>query len=201
MTVALTEPRTAELFLDWVGRQESRFEFDGLRPVAMTGGDANHDDITGNIRTALRSRLRAGVCKNYGPNLAVQTVGDKMRFPDALITCTKFLGTERIAPHPVAVFEVVGPTSGRDDHFVKLREYQAVPSILTYIIVESASVDLLVYHRQTGEQPFVVVPLTSDGTLDLPNLGIQIPVAEFYDGVELPQHRAEVAPRQESDAS
>jgi Uma2 family endonuclease len=201
MTLAPTEPRTAEQFLDWVMRQEGRYEFDGLGPVAMTGGNRNHSRITLNIHRGLGSRLRGTPCDHFGPDLAVQTVGDKIRFPDALITCTKFLGTERIAPHPVAVFEVVSPTSGRDDHFVKLREYQAVPSILAYVIVESASVDLLVYHRQTGGQPFVVVPLTGDGTLDLPDLGVQIPVAEFYDGVELAEQRAEEALRQKSDAS
>src|SRR5450432_2106653 len=113
MNVALTFPWTAEQFLKWVGTQEGRYEFDGVRPVAMTGGSANHSRILTNIHVALRSRLRGTGCSHFGPDLGVRTIGERVRFPDALITCTKFPGTERLAPDAVIVFEVLSPDSGR----------------------------------------------------------------------------------------
>jgi Uma2 family endonuclease len=115
MDVAVQTPWTAEQFLAWVGRQEGRFEFDGVRPVAMTGGNARHSRITGNILVALRARLRGTGGAVFGPDLAVRTAGENVRFPDALITCTTFPDTALVAPDVVVVFEVLGPTSGQTD--------------------------------------------------------------------------------------
>ena len=38
MNVSLRKPMTIDQFLAWEERQELRYEFDGLQPVAMTGG-------------------------------------------------------------------------------------------------------------------------------------------------------------------
>ena len=40
MSDALRRPMTAEEFLAWEEAQDLRWEFDGVRPVAMTGGSA-----------------------------------------------------------------------------------------------------------------------------------------------------------------
>jgi Uma2 family endonuclease len=122
MNVALAYPWTAEQFLDLVGNQEGRYEFDGERVVDMTGGSANRSRIQTNIHVALRSRLRGTGCSHFVPDLGVRTIGESVRFPDALITCTKFPGTERLAPDAVVVFEVLSPDSGRRVRIEKVRE-------------------------------------------------------------------------------
>ena len=183
MNVTPGFPWTAEQFLDWVGTQEGRYEFDGIRPVAMTGGSANHSRILTNIHVALRSRLRGTPCSHFGPDLGVRTIGETVRFPDALITCAKFPGTERLAPEVVVVFEVLSPDSGRRDRIEKVREYAAVASIRRYVIIESSGSGLTVLHRRDGGDAFTVLTLTGDDTLDLPEAGISVPVAEFYEDV------------------
>ena len=45
-----------EEFLAWERRQELRYEFDGFRATAMTGGTVNHAAITDNVPFALRRR-------------------------------------------------------------------------------------------------------------------------------------------------
>jgi Uma2 family endonuclease len=183
MNVALTRPWTVERFLAWADRQEGRYEFDGVRPVAMTGGTADHNRMTINILAALRSRLRGTACAGYGPDLGIRTGASRVRYPDALVTCTKFPGTERLAPDPVVVFEVLSAESGRRDRIEKVPEYAAVPSIRRYVIVESASSGLFVLHRQSGNDAFTATTLTGDELLALREIGIAIPVAEFYEGV------------------
>jgi len=184
MNVALTKPWTVEQFLSWAAHQEARYEFDGQRPVAMTGGSANHSRITLNIHGALRTRLRGTPCSSFGPDLGVRTIGDAIRYPDALITCTRFAGTEKIAPDVVVVFEVLSLGSGRRDRIEKVREYAAVASIRHYVIVESSSSGLLVLHRQQGDAAFTALTLTSEDILTLPEIGVQVPVAEFYEDVD-----------------
>jgi Uma2 family endonuclease len=186
MNVALQRHWTIEQSLDWAGAQEGRYECDGSRPVAMTGGNARHSQVTINIHTALRSRLRGAPCANYGPDLGVETIGSKVRYPDALITCTKFPGTDRFAPDVRVVFEVLGPSSGRSgrsDRIEKVRAYAGVPSIRRYIILETSDAGLLVLHRQDANDDWSAAALTLDDTLHLPELGIEVPAAEFYEDV------------------
>jgi Uma2 family endonuclease len=181
---ALQSPWTIEQFLNWASAQDGRYEFDGVQPVAITGGNADHSRVTGNVHAALRSRLRGTGCAPYGPDLGVQTIGSRIRYPDALVTCTKFPGTDQLAPDVRIVFEVLSPTSGRTDRIEKLREYAAVPSIRRYVILETRSPGLLVLHRQQADDPWTATALTSDETLDLPEIGIVIPVAAFYEDVD-----------------
>jgi Uma2 family endonuclease len=132
----------------------------------------------------LRSRLRGTPCSYFGPDLGVQTIGSSVRYPDALITCTKFPRTDRLAPDVRVVFEVLSPTSGRTDWIEKVREYAAVPSILRYIILETMSAGLLVLHRQHAKDDWTAAALTIEDTLSLPEIGIEIPVAEFYEDMD-----------------
>jgi Uma2 family endonuclease len=75
MNVALRETMTRAQFLAWEQRQELRYEFDGIRPVAMTGGTYSHDRITTNLAAALVSRLRGKPCRPSGPNMKIEAAG------------------------------------------------------------------------------------------------------------------------------
>jgi Uma2 family endonuclease len=84
----------------------------------------------------------------------------------------------------VVVFEVISGDSSRRDRIEKVREYAAIPSIRRYVIVESVSKGLLVLHRRHGSAAFTALALTEDDTLDLPEVGITVPVAELYEDVD-----------------
>jgi Uma2 family endonuclease len=174
---------TRDQFFDWAEAQDVRYEFDGFQPVAMTGGNLNHNQIAINILVALRGRLGGTGCRPLGLDAGVATVGDTVRYPDGVVTCSPVDGVSRLVPDPVVVFEVISPTSGHIDRIVKLREYAAVDSIRRYVIVESASAGLTVHERQAAGRRWTVTPATAEDLLPLPELGIEIPVAELYEGV------------------
>jgi Uma2 family endonuclease len=116
----------------------------------------------------------------------VETVNKAVRYPDALVTCSKVDGETRLVPGVVVVFEVLSPTSGREDRIVKVREYAAVPSIRRYVILESSSMGLMVMERSSPDQVWQTTVLTNDDILRMPEIGIEIPVAEIYDGISFP---------------
>jgi Uma2 family endonuclease len=187
MSAPLRAPTmTRDQFFDWAEAHGGRYEFDGFEPVAMTGGNLNHNQIAINILVALRGRMGGTGCRPHGMDAGVATVGDTVRYPDGVVTCSPVNGVSRLVPAPVVVFEVVSPTSGHMDRIVKLREYAAVDSIRRYVIVESASAGLTVHERQAAGQRWTVTPATADDLLLLPEVGIEIQVAELYEGVEFP---------------
>jgi len=186
MTIALRRPRmTREEFFSWAQSQDVRYEFDGVEPVAMTGGTVDHNQISQNIQFALRTRLRGSACRPLGPDAGVATVGDTVRYPDALVTCAKVAGTAHLVPGVVVVFEVLSPSSGRTDRIEKVREYRAVPSIRRYVILECTSIGLTVFERREANDGWTASTLTADDVLRMQEIGIEVPVAELYRDVEL----------------
>ncbi len=165
MNIALRKPRmTREAFFDWAQTQDVRYEFDGFEPVAMTGGTVNHSRLTRILHRALDTRLSGSGCEPLGPDAGVATIGAAVRYPDALVTCTKTPGPAHVVEGVVVVFEVISPTAGRIDRIVKVREYAAVPSIRRYVILEYTSVGLTVLERSAGDQPWTVTTLTGGDT-------------------------------------
>ena len=181
MNVALRKPMTVAEFLGWESRQELRFEFDGFQPVAMTGGTIAHDRITFNLHKALDARLAGKPCKSYGPNVKILTPG-KVRYPDALVTCTPTDPNAIVADNPVVVFEVVSEDSARTDRVEKLREYQATATIQRYVILEQKSIGAVVFTHRDND--WIATALTEGDTLHMPEIDVEITIDEFYAGLD-----------------
>lgn len=186
MNIPLSKPWTQEDFFAWAENQDIRYEFDGSQPVATNGGTLNHDEITGNLQFALKNRLRGGRCKPFGPNAGVETASKAIRYPDALVTCSKVEGNAHLVPDVLVAFEVVSPGSDHIDYIVKTREYAAVNSIRRYVVVDSSFIGLTNLERSSPDQPWQTSVLTKEDVLQMPEIGIEIPVAEIYEGISFP---------------
>ncbi len=182
MNVTLREPMTVEQFLGWERRQELRYEFDGFQPIAITGGSYGHDRISINLTAALLTRLRGKPCQPHGGNLKIEVMGS-IRYPDAYVTCGPIKPDSMIAPDPVVVFEVLSKGTARTDRVVKNREYAATISIQRYVMLEQAEIAATMFER-VGED-WVGRLLAADALLDMPEIGIELPLAELYDGLDL----------------
>ena len=191
MNIALRKPgMTRGQFFEWAQAQNGRYEFDGFQPVPTQGGSINHSQTCHNIYFALRTRLQGSACRPLGPDAGVATVGDAVRYPDALVACTKAPGADYVVPGAVVVLEVLSPASGRVDRIEKLREHRAVPSIRRYVILEHLGAGLTVFERADGDGDWTAAALTAGDVLRMPEVGIEIPVAEFYEDVDLPTGQA-----------
>jgi Uma2 family endonuclease len=181
MNVALRRPMTVAAFLEWEARQETKWEFDGLRPVAMAGGTQAHDMIQGNVKAVLWTHLRGHRCRVCGPDLKVLVDG-RIRYPDAFVACTPMQPNATVQPDPVIVFEVLSPSTQEIDRIDKNAEYEATPSVQRYVMLEPARMAATVFHRAGGE--WIGRLLVEGATLDLPEIGLSVPLAELYAGVE-----------------
>lgn len=183
MNVALRKPMTLAEFLAWEERQELRYEFDGFQPVAMTGGTLDHEVIGGTLRALLREQLRGKPCRPWGPTIKVEVQG-RIRYPDAFVSCTPADGKATIVPDPVVVFEVLSASNSRTDRIEKLREYQATPSIQRYIMLEQDSIGATVFERRA--EGWVAFALTDGDTLHMPEIGVELALADIYADVGFP---------------
>ena len=194
-----TVTMTRDEFLAWAPADDRRYEFDGSAPVAMTGGTRNHARIAGNVQVALQTRLRGTPCEALSQDAGLATVGEAIRYPDVLVTCTRGPGSERLISGVVVVFEVLSPSSGRTDRIEKLLEYRAVPTIRRYVILEDRGPGLTVFEREPGVLAWTASALGGDDVLHMPEIGICVPVAEFYERVEFPTDGRWPVPDEEDD--
>jgi len=181
MNLALRKPMTLAEFLEWEERQPMRYEFDGVGPVAMTGGTAGHADVQRNLAIAVGGRLRGKSCRFYGSDLKFQVAEGHVRYPDGMVVCSPVDRTATVIYDPVIVFEVLSPSTTRDDRIVKAREYQAAPSVQRYVMLEQDAVGATVYARSGNAWTHEI--LVADSILALPEIGVSLPLAELYEGV------------------
>lgn len=181
MNVALRRPMTLAEFLEWEERQPVKHEFDGFRPVAMTGGTTAHARIQRNLSTAIDQRLAGKACEFLGSDVKLEVAG-RIRYPDGFVTCTKLPGAALIHRKPVVIFEIQSPGTASTDHFAKNAEYAATPSVRRYVILAQDAIRGTMFERVGGD--WVGHILAADAVLVMPEIGVEVPLAEFYRGIE-----------------
>ena len=82
----------------------------------------------------------------------------------------------------VQIVEIQSPSTERDDHFVKLPEYQAIPSLREILYIESESVAATVYRRQADGWDAIEIA-GPEARLELYTIGLDLPLAAVYRGV------------------
>jgi Uma2 family endonuclease len=191
MNVALHKPMTLEAFLAWEEHQPMRFEFDGFQAVAMTGGTVAHNRIMRRLHRALERRLEGQPCEPFGPDVKI-VVDGRARYPDAVVSCVPQSDGAQVIESPVVVFEVLSESTSRTDRIEKVLECQATPSILRYVILEQDSIGATVFQRR--DETWAASTVTEDDRLFMPEIGVEIPLAELYADLRHSETERAVAP-------
>jgi len=181
MNIALRRPMTLDEFLAWERGQELRYEFDGMQPVAMTGGTVEHSVIATNLVRALEDRLRGTPCRAFRGDLKI-LVASRARYPDAMVTCSPVPRGTDIIPDPIVVFEVLSSTTASTDRIEKNEEYRTTPSIQRYVMLEQTRQAATVFSRAGDD--WVGHVLTGDAVLAMPEIGVDLPLGDLYAGIE-----------------
>jgi Uma2 family endonuclease len=97
------------------------------------------------------------------------------------VLCSDLDPSHKIVRNPVVIFEVLSPSTAAKDRIVKARDYQATPSVKRYVMLEQDRIGATVHVR--AQDGWSVLVLKDDDPLDMPEIGVAIPLAEFYEGL------------------
>ena len=143
---AHSQPMTAAEFLAWEREQEGRYEFIEGTVHAMVGASVTHEEITGNLYSALRAALGPRGCMVYHSGVKVP-VGANYFYPDVVVRCRPRDPDVDAITEPVLLAEVMSPATQRHDQTVKWNFYQSLPSLQSFLWVEQERVSVHVYRR------------------------------------------------------
>jgi len=163
-----------------------KHEYVGGVAYAMSGARNVHNLIASNTLVALGIRLRGQACRPYNSDTKIRIrLPNQVRFyyPDASVICRPNPQTDSFQDEPAVVVEVVSPATRRIDEGEKKDAYLTIPSLTAYLIVEQDAPAVEVFRRT--DQGFVRQVLAGlDAAVPLPELGIELPLAEVFEGVE-----------------
>jgi Uma2 family endonuclease len=93
------------------------------------------------------------------------------------------------AASPRVVFEVLSPTTRDFDTIGKLEEYKLVESLERIVVIEPNAPEVIIWRRGADGADRDWRKSISQGLdqkIDMPEIGVTLPLAEIYDGVDFP---------------
>jgi Uma2 family endonuclease len=155
---------------------------DGL-PVAMAGGTLKHARLSRNIAASVGPAARRHGCEELRDLFVSVAANDHQHFdPDVMIRCGPADETARSVDDPVAVFEVLSPSTMVYDRGPKVAAYMQIPSLRFIALVYSTEVRVEVWSREAGakwpETPTVLSAMSD--AIPVPPMDHAIALAEIY---------------------
>lgn len=153
MSAVLKRRFTVEEYFAIEREAPFKSEFVDGEMFAMAGVSSAHNIIKENIIVELGSRLKGGPCRTLSSDqrLNVERTG-LVTYPDVLIYCGKMtfaVEDQHTITNPIAIIEVLSPSTERYDRGTKFRNYQLIPTLMEYILVDQEEPVCDRYIRQT----------------------------------------------------
>lgn len=132
-----------------------------------------------NLTILLRSHLKGKPCQAYMECLKVN-VGHNYFFPDVAVDCDnnddKYTLTK-----PVLLVEVLFNSTRRHDRVLKRHEYQKIPSLQEYVLIEQDFKEITVFRRNKSWQSDIYY---ENEHFYLASVDLTVMVNDVYEDVE-----------------
>jgi Uma2 family endonuclease len=172
-------------FLQWVQKQERRYELKDGEVIIHPGVSRDHATLVGRFVIALGSRLDPDVWAVSPTDFAIE-IGPDIRYPDVLVERLNADGKALSTQSPVVLVEVLSPSSVGTDMVEKLAEYTSLPSLEAYIVASQDEPICWVWQRARQDRSFPKKPeeiAGRDTAIGIASLGITLPTSEIYRGI------------------
>jgi len=189
---------SAEEYLSLESTADVRHEFHDGEMFAMGGGTLWHNLIKDNVAHSIRNRIE-------GRGFRVVTSDQRVKvdatglytYPDVVVFCgaaTMEDGIHHTLTNPLLIVEVLSESTEKYDRGIKFGHYRRMATLREYVLIAQDRLSVEVFLRQTGETDpagtgdhWMLSTAASPGaSIHLGTLGIAVPLAELYDGVEFP---------------
>lgn len=155
----------------------------------MSGGSARHSLISLNIGGELGNRLKGKPCTAYASNLRLKVTDELMSYPDAAVYCDRPIldptdMTGDTATNPTVIFEVLSPTTEAYDRGAKAEGYRTIATLKAYALVSQFAPRVELHERGPDGAWRIRDIAGLDAAVDLPSVGVTLPLADVYDRVE-----------------
>lgn len=163
---------------------DERWELINGRVVRMmVGARWEHNRIINNLAAGLDSRFRAtgSPCRTLTETFRLkdETSGSSL-LPDLLVFCARPPPGATFLSDATVLIEVLSEGTQRRDREEKWAAYQLLPSLRHYALVTRDKPHVEIFDRHGEDWGGFRIADGLTASLDLPSLGLSIPLAEVY---------------------
>ncbi len=152
----ITSPQNSYLtikeYLQLETDSDIKHEYIDGEVYAMAGATDTHVTIAGNIFALLLSHLRGSGCRVYISDMKVKIEAKNcFYYPDILVTCEeKDKENSTFKKFPSLIIEVLSDSTEAFDRGDKFADYQSLPSLQEYVLVNPKKARIECFRRTEG---------------------------------------------------
>jgi Uma2 family endonuclease len=184
-------PMSVEEYLVWEPQQETRYEYVHGEVLAMTGGTIPHNDLAINLLTILLPQIRAQGCRLNMADVKLQIdTSGLYYYPDLIVSCDpRDLNALKFIQFPKLIVEVLSPGTADKDRGDKFRDYQTIPTLQEYLLINSEKISAECYRRGEGRM-WLYYPYALGDAITLESLNISLEIEQLYAGIHFESGRS-----------
>lgn len=158
---------------------DERWELIDGTPVMSPSANQRHQTIVRNLLVAIGivERERRPTWQVI-PGMGVKVSPKSLPIPDVMIR-PRIALPGSVSEDMIASFEILSPSTANNDLRWKRRAYTSLPTLQHYVIIAQDDLDVTVYDRSTNFAERRME--TRDAALDLPALGLSLPLRDIYE--------------------
>ncbi len=169
-------------YLEIEQHSQIRHEYGRGLVYAMAGGTDNHDRIIFNLLRAIDRHLGESTdCRFYSGNVKINYQDQFYYYPDVFVICDR--SDRYIKRHPKLITEVLSPNTQVFDTTEKFQDYQNLSSLEEYVLI-SQTEPWVECRRRITPQLWETAVYGATASVSLASLGLVVPIAELYRGVD-----------------
>jgi Uma2 family endonuclease len=177
---------TPEEYFAWEDKQLEKHEYIDGEVYAMSGGSKNHSLISVRFITLFANHLEGGSCETGNSDLRVNIVEtNDYTYPDVSVTCDeRDKSTTQYITYPCLIVEVLSDSTEAYDRGGKFRMYRNNPILKDYLLVNSARIEMDLYHKNdVGD--WVIINYKEGDLVELRSINLSFPIEQVYRGLVL----------------
>lgn len=175
---------TAEEFMAFELKAETRHEFHAGKVVAMAGGNFRHSVVKGNVNRLLGNGLLKRPCRVADSDMLVSIRATEGKFyPDSAVVCgrPKFQDLRELELlNPILIVEVLSESTAAFDRGKKFWHYRHLESLEEYVLVSTDEPLIEVYQRAEGGSWTLRTFEGLDAVARLQSIEVSLPLDEVY---------------------
>ncbi|WP_421825667.1 Uma2 family endonuclease [Larkinella sp.] len=178
---------TAEEYFKLEEASEIRHEFYKGQIYDMAGSTLRHNLLVDSVKDLLKSHFRPKGCRVYSETVKVEVVKNEYYpYPDIVLTCHPFdLQSQYIIRQPSLIVEVLSKSSVATDRDYKWEEYQKMPSLMYYLLINQYKLGVELYARVENTDRWTYQRYVQpDDLVVFPRFNFELSVGAIYEGID-----------------
>ena len=166
-----------EQYLENEKNSEIKYEYIHGLIYAMAGASDEHNGIAINLVAELAKASRKHGCRIYMSDMKVRAAANVFYYPDVMLVCQKD-DNRYYKENPCLIVEILSSSTAVTDQREKLQAYLAIPSLESYVLIDSRKRHVVAYNREkSGWQEYTY---QSTNKVDFACIETQLSFEDIY---------------------